>query len=200
VNRPSVFLSQLVLKVRSRCDLACGHCYAAAVPLSVLAMSHDRTPRSMAKSTHHRPSHRMRNVATRAFVAMSFHEEEEPALVDYWHAMERAAKRARGNFDLRRIDKLEGDYDIVARTYKEINAADLVIADLTLSSANVYLELGYARGRGKSVIQTCREGTPLEFDIRGHRTLMYPNATVLEEKLLSRLNALKSGSATKGCI
>jgi hypothetical protein len=183
MNRPSVLLSQFVLKVHSRCDLACAHWYAAAVPLTLLAMSHDL----MAKSIHHRPSHR---IATRTFVAMSFREEEEPALVDYWHAMQRAAKRARGDFDLRRIDKVEGDYDIVARIFKEIDAADLVIADLTLSSANVYLELGYARAKRKSVIQTCRENTLLEFDIRGRRTLMYRNATVLEEKLLRHLNAL----------
>lgn len=121
---------------------------------------------------------------------MSFHHDEEPALVDYWHAMQRAALRAAGNFDLRRIDEVEGDYEIIDRIYQEIDAADLVIADLTMSPANVYLELGYARGKGKCVIQTCREGTLLEFDVRGHRTLTYRNAATLEEKLLSYLNAM----------
>jgi hypothetical protein len=52
----------------------------------------------------------------RVFVAMSFREEEEPALVDYWQAMLRAAERARRNFELRRIDLIEGDYDIVERS------------------------------------------------------------------------------------
>ena len=128
--------------------------------------------------------------AAQVFVAISFREEEEPALVDYWHAMQRAAARARGDFDLRRIDDFDGDDEIVDRIYKEIDAADLVIADLTVSSANVYLELGYATGRGKYLIKTCREDTPLEFDVRGHRTLMYRNATILEEKLFRHLNAL----------
>ena len=36
---------------------------------------------------------------------------------------------------------------MVDRVYREIDEADLVIADLTLSPANVYLEIGYARGR-----------------------------------------------------
>ena len=35
----------------------------------------------------------------RVFVAMSFREEEEPALVDYWQAMLRAAKQARREFN-----------------------------------------------------------------------------------------------------
>lgn len=130
-------------------------------------------------------------VTIRVFVAMSFRHEEEPALIDYWHAMQRAAIRAGREFDLRRIDELDGDYEIVGRIYQEIEAADLVIADLTMSPANVYLELGYARGKGKSVIQTCREGTPLEFDVRGHRTLTYRNAATLEEKLLRYFIAIR---------
>jgi hypothetical protein len=143
-----------------------------------------------AKRVHHRPPYRNCGAITKVFVAMSFRDNEEPALVDYWYAMQRAAMRARGEFELRRIDKVEGDYEIIDRIVKEIDAADLVIADLTLLSPNVIYELGYARGRGKYVIQTCREGTHLEFDVRGRRTLMYPNATVLEEKLLNYLNTL----------
>lgn len=65
-----------------------------------------------------------------------------------------------------------------------------MIADLTMSSANVYLELGYARGRNKIMIQTCREDTLLEFDVSGRRTLLYRNAATLEEKLLNCLNSL----------
>jgi Putative DNA-binding domain len=126
----------------------------------------------------------------RVFVAMSFREEEEPALVDYWQAMLRAAERARREFKLIRLDEVEGDYDIVDRIYKEIDAAHIVIADLTLSPPNVYLEIGYARGREKQVIQTCRYDTRLEFDVRGRRTLTYRNATTLEHKLWRELDAL----------
>jgi hypothetical protein len=125
----------------------------------------------------------------RIFVAMSFLEHEEPTLVDYWHAMLRAAERARGTFNLVRLDEINGDYEIIDRIYREIDAAQLVIADLTLSSANVYLEIGYARGRQKRVIQTCRSGTRLEFDVRNRRTLVYQNATMLEQKLLHELDA-----------
>ena len=149
----------------------------------------------------HHPRRRAAHTAsplTRIFVAMSFRHEQEPALVDYWHAMQRAAKRAAGEFDLRKIDEIEGGYEIVTRICREIDSADLVIADLTLSPANVYLELGYARGKGKRVIQTCREGTPLEFDVRNHRTLTYRNASVLEEKLLSYLNAAPADDEPPG--
>jgi hypothetical protein len=131
----------------------------------------------------------LKSSPVRVFVAMSFRERDEPALIDYWHAMLRAAERARREFILVRLDKLDGDYEIVERIYREIDAAQLVIADLTLSSANVYLEIGYARGRQKRVIQTCRSDTRLEFDVRNRRTLVYQNATTLEDKLLSELDA-----------
>jgi hypothetical protein len=121
---------------------------------------------------------------------MSFRERDEPTLVDYWHAMLRAADSARRAFNLVRLNEIDGDYEIVDRIYREIDAAHLVIADLTLSSANVYLELGYARGRQKRVIQTCRSGTRLEFDVRNRRTLVYQNATMLEQKLLQELDAV----------
>jgi len=126
----------------------------------------------------------------RVFVAMSFRELAEPTLVDYWHAMLRAAKRARREFNLVRLNEIDGDYEIVDRMYREIDAAQLVIADLTLSPANVYLELGYARGRQKRVVQMCHSGTRLEFDVRNRRTLIYQNATMLEDKLLRELDAM----------
>jgi hypothetical protein len=156
-------------------------------------MSDDRARQGTARNPcHRRPPPHAPKVRIRVFVAMCFRYAEEPALVDYWHAMRRAASRAGGGFDLRRMDEIDGDYEVIERIYEEIDAADLVIADLTMSSANVYLELGYARGKGKHVIQTCREGTILEFDVRGHRTLTYPNAATLEEKLLNHFAALLS--------
>jgi hypothetical protein len=123
------------------------------------------------------------------FVAMSFREDEEPALVDYFRAMERAAKRTQLPVELTRMDLIEGDYDIAQRLMQEIDRAHIVIADFTLSARNVYFELGYARGKGKRVIQTARQNEKLEFDIRNTRTIFYRNATELEEKLVAELQA-----------
>lgn len=121
------------------------------------------------------------------FVAMSFREEEEPSLVDYFRAMERATKETKLPIDLVRVDLIEGDYEISQKIMDEINKAEIVIADFTLNSRNVYFELGYARGIKRRIIQTARKETPLEFDIRNWRTVIYRNATELEEKLVPAL-------------
>lgn len=125
----------------------------------------------------------------RVFVAMSFREAEEPALVDYYHALKRAAERTKLPIEVVRMDELDGDYEISQRILDEIDQADVVVADFTLRSHNVYLELGYARGRGKRILQTARHGTDLEFDVRNWRTSFYQNATELEEVAISELKS-----------
>lgn len=125
----------------------------------------------------------------KAFVAMSFREEEDPALVDYFRAMERAVEATKLQIELTRMDLQEGDYEISQEIMTVIDSCDMLLTDFTLNSSNVYFELGYARGRDKRIIQTARKGTPLEFDIRNWRTLFYKNATELEQKLVSALQA-----------
>ncbi len=122
-----------------------------------------------------------------AFVAMSFRDEEDPALVDYYRAIERAIKATKLPIKLNRVDLVEGDYEISQRVMDEIDKADVVISDFTLNSRNVYFELGYARGTKKRIIQSARKGTELEFDIKTWRTLFYRNATEFEEKLIPSL-------------
>jgi hypothetical protein len=127
----------------------------------------------------------------RVFVAMSFREEEEPALADYYRAMERAAEQVDSDkLRLVRIDRVEGDYEISAQIMEQIGNCDALLADFTLSPHNVYFEAGYARGRGKPIIQTARRDTELEFDVRNWRTLLYRNATELEAHLVGAFTAL----------
>lgn len=126
------------------------------------------------------------------FVAMSFREEEEPALVDYFRAMRRASDSTGLPIDLVRIDLEEGDYEISQEIMEKIDECHVVIADFTLSPRNVYFELGYARGKNRRTIQTARKGTRLEFDVRNWRTLFYRNATELEEKFAPALKAAYS--------
>jgi nucleoside 2-deoxyribosyltransferase len=121
------------------------------------------------------------------FVAMSFHHEEEPALVDYFEAIKRAGSRTGLPFSVLRVDNVLGDYDIGRELIESIDRSDIVLADLTLGSRNVYFELGYARGRQKRVIQTARRGSGLEFDVRQWRTIFYRNAKELEDQLLNEL-------------
>jgi hypothetical protein len=124
------------------------------------------------------------------FVAMSFRDEEEPSLVDYFMAMRRAAERTGYPIEITRMDLQEGDYEISGEIMNQIDQADFVIGDFTLSSRNVYFEVGYARGVPKRILQTSRADVELEFDVRNWKTIVYRNATELEEKLIPELKAI----------
>jgi hypothetical protein len=121
------------------------------------------------------------------FVAMSFRDEEEPSLIDYYNAMLRAAIRTNLPIKLTRIDLAEGDFEISQQIMIEIENANFVLADFTLSPHNVYFEVGFARGVKRPIIQTAKKGTQLQFDVRNWKTLFYRNATELEETLMPKL-------------
>ena len=103
--------------------------------------------------------------------------------------MQRAVTVTRLPIELRRIDLVEGDYEISQEVMNEIDEADIVLADFTLNARNVYFELGYARSAQKRIIQTARKETALEFDVRNWRTLFYRNATELESNLVGAFQA-----------
>jgi Putative DNA-binding domain len=124
------------------------------------------------------------------FVAMSFRDEEEPALIDYFQAMLRAVEKTKLPIKLNRIDLQEGDYEISQQLMTEIDKSDFVLSDFTLNPHNVYFEAGYARGAKKRIIQTARKGLVLQFDVRNWATLFYRNATELEEKLIPKFEAV----------
>jgi hypothetical protein len=118
------------------------------------------------------------------FVAMSFRFEEEPALVDYFEAIKRAADASGVPITIERMDLIEGDYEISSAVEDRIRKSDAVLADFTLNSSNVYFEAGIARGAGKYVIRTARKETALPFDIKTWKTILYANATQLEAQLI----------------
>ena len=121
------------------------------------------------------------------FIAMSFRNEEEPALIDYYYAMLRAVEKSKLPITLNRMDLEDGDYEISQEIMNKISKSQFIIADFTLNSRNVYFEIGFARGKGIPIIQTSRKDTDLQFDIRNWKTLFYRNATELEEKLVTKL-------------
>ena len=72
-----------------------------------------------------------------------------------------------------------------------ITSATLVIADLSDANPNVYLEVGYAWGRGVPTILLVRDTKQLKFDVSGQRCLVYRNIKNLEEVLRTELEKLK---------
>ncbi len=64
-----------------------------------------------------------------------------------------------------------------------------MVVDLTHQNNGAYFEEGYAMGLGKPVIQLCRKGTTLHFDIAQKNTIMWATEEDIPEKLRNRIKA-----------
>ena len=114
------------------------------------------------------------------FVVTSFQSDMDPV----FEAID-AAARAVG-LRAERVKDVPGDYRITDRILTSIRRARLVVVDLTHERPNVYFELGFARGLGKTVITIMREGTKAHFDVQDWTHLSYVDSRPLERDLLER--------------
>jgi len=121
----------------------------------------------------------------RAFVAMPFAEP----FVDRFHYGIASAVRASGLL-CERIDQQAFTGDILQRMKDQIQGATLLVADLTDSNANVFLEVGFAWGHDVPTVLICEADKPLKFDVQGQKCIFYSSIRELEDKLRSEIQAL----------
>jgi hypothetical protein len=119
------------------------------------------------------------------FVAMQFGKDTE----DLFHYGIQRAVHANGLL-CERIDKLSFTGEIIAQVKERISAAALVIAELSSANPNVYLEVGYAWGRGVQTVLLTHDIAQLRFDVHGHRCLIYSSIMELEKLLTEEIRAL----------
>jgi hypothetical protein len=120
------------------------------------------------------------------FVAMPFKEDME----DIWdYGIQPTVKTA--GYICERADLSSFTGDVMGWVRNRIKSAELVIADLTESNPNVYLEVGYAWGAGIPTILLMNSESELKFDVRGQRCLIYKRIKDLEKLLKKELAGLK---------
>lgn len=72
-----------------------------------------------------------------------------------------------------RVDEQTFSETILERIYRQIDAADFVIADMTGRNSNVFYEVGYAHAKGKLCTLLTQDVSDIPFDLRHHRHLVY---------------------------
>jgi hypothetical protein len=121
----------------------------------------------------------------RVFVAMPYSEEFENV---YEFGIYPAVRNC--GFICERVDEVHFTGDVLRKIREGIETADLMIADLSEARPNVYLEVGYAWGRGIDVIFLARKGEDLHFDVRTHRCIYYGRFAELAKRLETLLKGL----------
>lgn len=121
------------------------------------------------------------------FVAMPINSDTE----DRFHYGIEPSIDANG-YLCERIDKSPGTGDLVDRIKQTIDRSSIVVADLTGSNPNVFLEVGYAWGKEiDTVLLINKEDVAmLPFDVRTQTCVVYDSIHDLEHKLSATLKKL----------
>jgi hypothetical protein len=122
-----------------------------------------------------------------AFVAMPFAESFEDV---FYYGIARPVREA--GLLCERIDQVSFTGNVIDRMRRMIASSRIVIADLSESNPNVYLEVGYAWGVNVPCILICNRKTDLKFDLRGQRCLLYSSIMELEKTLSAELATLSN--------
>jgi hypothetical protein len=123
------------------------------------------------------------------FTIMPFMEEFRDVFASYAEVC-----RERG-FSAARTDQSESGERIIPQILDGIRRSAFVIADVTAANPNVFYEIGFAAGLGRSVIVTAKKGTPLPFDIMDVPVLFWGGQEDLKDQLRKRIGGALSGVA-----
>lgn len=144
----------------------------------VLSFSGQGVGKSLAAQTRVNEAGRHSIAKPHVFVAMAFGEEMEDTYIFGIQGPVHAA-----GYLCERVDTTSFTGEILARIKTRIETAALVIADLSESNPNVYLQVGYAWGKDRPTLLIIKKGAPLKFDAQNQRWLIYKNITDLAKRL-----------------
>jgi hypothetical protein len=122
----------------------------------------------------------------RCFVAMWFADDLD---VVYQTGFVKALEEC--GFRPYRVEEDPTNKAVIDTILAEIRRAHFVVADFTGNRPSVYYEAGFARGIGREVISTCREGetSSLAFDTRHLGHVVWKDAEDLRVKLMNSIQA-----------
>ncbi|MDE6244218.1 MAG: Lar family restriction alleviation protein [Treponemataceae bacterium] len=118
------------------------------------------------------------------FVAMKFGEDTKE--------LREKIKEGLEGYNVRIMDEIEHNHQIVPEMLYEIRNSKFVIAELSHHNNGAYYEAGYALGLGKEVIHICQKDellNGLHFDVAQVNTVVYEDIKEIPEKLKKRTQA-----------
>lgn len=99
-----------------------------------------------------------------------------------------------------RVDDQIYTETILERIYRQIDAADFVIADMTGRNANVFYEVGYAHAKKKLCILLTQDAADIPFDLKHHRHIVYPSVVALRASLGAEIDWCLTKLATERTV
>jgi len=87
-----------------------------------------------------------------------------------------------------RLDEQMFIEGMIDRIYRQIEVADIIIADLSTRNANVFYELGYAHAKDKICILLTKNASDIPFDLKHRRHVVYGESiSYLKDELVKNI-------------
>ena len=122
-----------------------------------------------------------------AFVLMPFH-------ASFDDVYKLGIKETAASLDIKaeRVDEQIFQEGILERIYRQIDLADVIVADMTGQNPNVFYEVGYAHAKNKLCILLTKNSNDIPFDLKHHRHIVYGSSiTNLKQMLMEELKWAK---------
>lgn len=103
-------------------------------------------------------------------------------------------------YDVWRADGNQTSVQIFSQIIGKIAESDVIIADVTYSNPNVFLEIGYSWAIGKEVLLIAESLKDLPFDVQGHTVFDYKDrssAKEIESALADHIDASVKNALSK---
>ena len=72
-----------------------------------------------------------------------------------------------------RVDEQIFQEGILERIYRQIESADIIVADMSGQNPNVFYEVGYAHAKEKLCVLMTKNADDIPFDLKHHRHIVY---------------------------
>jgi nucleoside 2-deoxyribosyltransferase len=83
-----------------------------------------------------------------------------------------------------RLDEQIYQEGMLDRIYRQIEQADIIVADMSEKNANVFYEVGYAHAKGKHCILLTTSADDIPFDLKHRRHIVHNGSATTLSKLL----------------
>ncbi len=124
-----------------------------------------------------------------AFVLMPF----DPSFEDTYKLGIKGAVSEFADMIAERVDEQMYREGILERICRQIEVADIIIADMTGQNPNVFYEVGYAHAKGKLCILLTSDAADIPFDLKHRRHIVYNGSIVtLRQELIKDLDWARS--------
>ena len=154
--------------------------------VNVLRLTH--SGRNKLKRLEEEEKNPMKKSLTQAFVALWFNEK---MMDPFYEALAEGIKKA--GYTPYRVDEDLFVVQVVEDLMRAIEESYFIVADFSQGKegnrGSVYFEAGYAIGKGKHSVLTCRKGTKLPFDTRNRSHIFwdYDNLDALVEEVSKKI-------------